>query len=266
MCTLLQVLLIDDNPDDRALVLRELQREFPGVKTAAITEPRDLDEALDHGGFDLAITDYQLRWTDGIEVLSAIKDRYPDCPVIMFTATGSEEVAVEAMKNRLDDYVIKNVHHLVRLRAAVKSVLQQAETRRRAAELETRLESLLTQLNVGIFRCTVQGELLEANEAFLKLLGLRSIENTRTIEEAPGSKCGRSGPLGSHCRVSPVGESPGRDSPHRRAILVGSPFSVAKKWNRLVAVEVSQEAHGRSDEDYVRDWSICKRTLSILSH
>jgi len=184
MPTRLRVLLIDDNPDDRALVLREVRHAFPDVEATAITESRDLDEALNRGGFDLAITDYQLRWTDGIEVLRAIKDQYPDCPVIMCTATGSEEIAVEAMKNRLDDYVIKNVHHLVRLRAAVTSVLQQAETRRRAIKLQTRLDSLLTQLNVGIFRCTQQGELLEANEAFLNLLGLRSIENARTIEDA----------------------------------------------------------------------------------
>ena len=119
----LRVLLIDDNPDDRALILRELQKEFHDVQATQVTDARELVEAVDHGEFNIVITDYQLRWTDGLQVVKAIKTQRPDCPVIMFTATGSEEVAVEAMKNGLDDYVIKNVHHLVRLCAAVRSVL-----------------------------------------------------------------------------------------------------------------------------------------------
>ena len=44
------------------------------------------------------MTDYHLQWSDGIRVLQAVKQRLPNCPVIMFTATGNEEIAVEAMK------------------------------------------------------------------------------------------------------------------------------------------------------------------------
>ncbi len=88
----------------------------------------------------------------------------------MFTATGSEEIAVEAMKQGLDDYIIKNVKHLVRLRGAVQSALDHALTRRRADQLASRLESLLSQLKVGVFRCTPDGRFLELNDALLELV------------------------------------------------------------------------------------------------
>src|SRR4051812_45942395 len=104
----LRAVLIDDNPDDRALVMRELRRTFPTLQAEEVTDDKSFTRVLDAGGMDLVITDFQLRWTDGLTVLRTIKSRWPDCPVVMFTGTGSEEIAVEAMKAGLDDYVLKS--------------------------------------------------------------------------------------------------------------------------------------------------------------
>src|SRR6187402_1797352 len=108
----LRVLLVDDNPDDRLLALRALQREIPDIKATEITNEAQLNAALDQGGFDLVLTDFQLRWSDGLVVLRKVKKLWPDVPVVMFTGTGREEIAVEAMKAGLDDYVIKSPRHL----------------------------------------------------------------------------------------------------------------------------------------------------------
>ncbi|NEQ20937.1 MAG: response regulator, partial [Microcoleus sp. SIO2G3] len=105
MCRLL---IIDDNPEDRILILRELSREFPDLEAEEIIDTESLNQALNTGNFDLVITDYQLRWNDGLSVLQEIKSRYPNCPVIMFTDSGNQEVAVEAMKAGLDDYIVKS--------------------------------------------------------------------------------------------------------------------------------------------------------------
>lgn len=176
------LLLIDDNPDDRVLVLRELCHEFPDLEAVEPVDSRDLEDALQRHTFDLAITDFQIRWTDGITVLKAIKSRFPDCPVIMFTGTGNEEVAVEAMKIGLNDYVVKKPSHFVRLRTAARSVLALSQERIRSAQLEARLQTLLGQLNVGVFRCTRERTLLDANEAFLNLLGIGSEETSASQE------------------------------------------------------------------------------------
>ena len=102
----LRILLIDDNPDDRTLVIRALAREFPSPKVEQIIEAKGFAQALEAGDFDLVITDYQLRWSNGLAVLRTVRERYPDLPVIMFTATGNEEIAVEAMKSGLEDYIL----------------------------------------------------------------------------------------------------------------------------------------------------------------
>jgi PAS domain S-box-containing protein len=169
---MLRFLLIDDNPQDRLLAIRALEREFSTLEVEEVIKAEDLALALERGQFDLVITDYQLRWSDGLAVLRAIKARYPECPVIMFTNSGSEEVAVEAMKAGLDDYVIKSAKHYIRLALAVRSGWEKTQTKRKVMGLENRLQGLLNQLNVGVFRRRFDGSIVEANPAFFRLLGL----------------------------------------------------------------------------------------------
>ncbi|HEY9805144.1 MAG TPA: response regulator, partial [Candidatus Obscuribacterales bacterium] len=109
-----RILIIDDTPDDRLLVKRELQREFADLELQEITNPTELAQALTAGGFDLVITDYQLGWDNGVAIAQAIKAHYPDCPVIMFTNSGNEEVAVAAMKAGVEDYILKSHKHTFR--------------------------------------------------------------------------------------------------------------------------------------------------------
>ncbi|MFQ4142589.1 response regulator [Chlorogloeopsis sp. ULAP02] len=182
---MLRILLIDDNPHDRLLVIHALEKEFAELQVQQIIRSEDFEQALSKGEFDLAITDYQLRWNDGLTVLRAVKNLYPDCPVVMFTNSGTQEVAVEAMKSGLDDYVIKSPNHYVRLPAAVRLALERVETRRKVAGLEVRFQTLLNQLDVGVYRLTADGALLEGNSAFLHLLGLNSlteIPENQTLE------------------------------------------------------------------------------------
>lgn len=135
----LRVLLVDDNPDDRALVARELQAEYGDVQIEEVIDAVGLGVALERT-YDLVITDYQLNWTDGLTVLRRIKVLDPGVPTVMFTGTGTEEVAVEAMKEGLDDYVVKSPQHFKRLasstRRAIERATRQCEHRRLLSILE----------------------------------------------------------------------------------------------------------------------------------
>ncbi|MGV0103847.1 hypothetical protein NSTCB13_02485 [Nostoc sp. DSM 114160] len=172
---MLRILLIDDNLNDRLLAIHVLKQEFFDLQFHEIVQAKDLEQALETGEFDLVITDYQLRWSDGLTAIRVIKNRYPDCPVIMFTNSGTQEIAVEAMKSGLEDYIIKSPKHYVRLPAAVRRAIERTEAQRKAVRLESRLQTLLNNLNVGIYRLTTDGTLLEGNPAFLRLLGLNSL-------------------------------------------------------------------------------------------
>lgn len=174
----MKILLVDDNRFDRALVVREIHKEYPEAVVCEIIDAASLDAALTAADFDLVITDYQLQWTTGIEVLRSIKQKFPELPVIMFTGTGNEIIAVEAMKAGLDDYVIKSVKHFVRLPLSIKQALE--KSRLRLAEKES--AAIIDQLNAyrelvldsvadGILGVDKQGCHSLANPAAQQMLG-----------------------------------------------------------------------------------------------
>ena len=82
------ILLIDDNPNDRLLVRRQIDKAFDEVDIQEAWTQAQLDQALREDRYELVITDYQLGWSTGIEVLKAVKQLRPECPIVMFTNTG----------------------------------------------------------------------------------------------------------------------------------------------------------------------------------
>lgn len=187
----LRLLLIDDNRSDRLLVIRELEREFDQVEIREIISSGEFNRAIAESNFDAVITDFQLRWTTGLEILDTVKQHYPRCPVVMFTNTGTEEIAVEAMKLGLDDYIIKEPGRYVRVPASVQIALERSQAQQRAALTEIRLQNLLEQIKVGVFRFNAEGTLLETNPAFLELLGAESLAQANEQNLIPTYDCFR---------------------------------------------------------------------------
>lgn len=168
-----RLLVVDDNADDRAIISHQL-RDLADLSITSVTDSASLRAALEGGPYDLLITDYRLFWSDGLRVLTEVKNRWPDLPAIMFTGTGSEEVAVDAMKAGVEDYVIKSPKHYPRLRAAVRSALEIPQGKAlQSAEL--RYRELFDTVPVGLFRCTPKGTIIEANQALAAIAGITQI-------------------------------------------------------------------------------------------
>lgn len=134
----MRIVIIDDDHDQRELIKENLRREWPRADYADITGREAFDQIVDEGGFDVALIEHQLRWGNGLAVLERISARFPNVPVIMVTATGSEELAVTGMKSGLSDYVVKGSWE--RLPGAVRRSLEKAELRMRQEKTQERLK------------------------------------------------------------------------------------------------------------------------------
>ena len=187
----LRVLLLDDNPYDRKLIIRELEREFGAVDVVEIHDDAEFVTALESPCADVVITDYQLRWTTGIEVMRQVKARCPHVPVIMFTGTADEEVAVEAMKAGLDDYIVKKPKHFKRLSAAVRRALDVVTQRRQVQALEQEYHQLFEQVPVGVFRIPLPEGTVRGNAAMMEIFGVpadMSVKSTNAFRFAPSEQ------------------------------------------------------------------------------
>ena len=128
----LRVLVVDDEPMVREVVVSYLERE--GFKVA---EAADGDTALRlvlEGRPDLVVLDIMLPAINGLEVLSEIRKRY-DVPVILLTARTEEVDRILGLELGADDYVVKPFSPR-ELMARVRSVLR----RSRPAAPSPRLE------------------------------------------------------------------------------------------------------------------------------
>jgi diguanylate cyclase (GGDEF)-like protein/PAS domain S-box-containing protein len=104
-------------------------------------------KALNEGFYDVIVTDYPLlEGYTGLDVIDALRDRGLDTPVIMLTACGSQEVAVEAMKRGAADYLVKTPENLARLATSVRDALDRVAKARsqRQASAQTQ-QSLLSE-------------------------------------------------------------------------------------------------------------------------
>ncbi|MER3494618.1 MAG: hypothetical protein C4323_21615 [Mastigocladus sp. ERB_26_2] len=188
---MLHILLVDDNPNDRLIVMHELRRSFADLEVVCVFDADSLQQALTTGGFDIVITDYQLRWTNGLQVLAAVKTIYPDCPVIMFTDSGSEEIAVQGMKAGLSDYVLKKRNHIHRLTIAVGESLEKQRLRQEYASAiekvrvsEENLRFALEAGNIIAFNWNIQtGEVRRSLNAD-QIIGLKPEESYTTSFQA----------------------------------------------------------------------------------
>jgi DNA-binding NtrC family response regulator len=110
-------LLIVEDKESLALMLRETI-EAEGLEADLAANGADAGRWLAQGRRYLAVlTDLRLPGADGISVLRQVKDVDPDCPVIVMTAFGTIENAVEAMKLGAFDFIQKpiDVEYLILL-------------------------------------------------------------------------------------------------------------------------------------------------------
>jgi len=100
-----QVLVADDEDNLRRVLKAQLQHDGYEVHTAADGEA--VLRALDEHHIDVLITDLRMPKLDGMRVLEKVSRRFPRLPVIMITAHGTVDTAVEALKLGAFDYVTK---------------------------------------------------------------------------------------------------------------------------------------------------------------
>lgn len=102
----METLLIVDDERNYLIVLEDLLSEEGYEVVTAETAPKAL-EILQSQELDLVITDMKMPGMDGMALLDNIHTQHPDLPVIMMTAYGTIEKAVEAMRKGAFDYIMK---------------------------------------------------------------------------------------------------------------------------------------------------------------
>jgi CheY-like chemotaxis protein/anti-sigma regulatory factor (Ser/Thr protein kinase) len=134
------VLVVDDSPMDRH-VAGAIVHKLPGWKAQFAANGVEALAAVEQHRPHLVLTDMLMPEMDGLQLVQAIHDRYPQIPVILMTAHGSEDIAIQALQKGAASYVPKK--SLARdLPETLEQVLAAAQT---GLEQRRILDSLVRQ-------------------------------------------------------------------------------------------------------------------------
>ncbi|HYM05788.1 MAG TPA: ATP-binding protein [Terriglobales bacterium] len=123
----LRVLLVEDDPADRDLILRELQKgEFEIAADVAVTAD-DFRQRVSTNRPDVVLADYNLGQWRGTEALEILRQEGLDIPLILVSGALGDVTAVECIKQGVTDYVLKD--SLARLWVALQGALKDKESR-----------------------------------------------------------------------------------------------------------------------------------------
>ncbi len=153
-----KILVVDDEPLISDIIARSLEAEGYGCHIADNAE--DALEVLSENSFSLIMSDINLPGKTGIELLSIVKDQFPDIAVIMVTAVDDRRTAIKALQLGAYGFVIKPfdineiaisaVNALERRRLAIQSREYENrlenEVRSRTAEIHHREEEICVRL------------------------------------------------------------------------------------------------------------------------
>ncbi|MBC7352936.1 MAG: response regulator, partial [Thermogutta sp.] len=134
------VLVVDDSPLDRKLVGSLLEKKF-GWKVEYAASGAEALARVKQSPPDLVITDISMPEMDGLELVRHLRETFPEVPVILTTAFGSDMLAIEALERGAASYVPKS-QLSTRLAETADSVLRIAEQNRERERLFECLESI----------------------------------------------------------------------------------------------------------------------------
>ena len=126
-----RLLVVDD--DESLRWVTKVQLEQSGYAVDAAPDGREALELLQQNGADLVITDLMMPGMSGLDLLKEIRSEYPDLAVIVVTAFGTVETAVEAMKAGAYDYITKPVN-IDELKLIVGRALEHVDPERGSAD------------------------------------------------------------------------------------------------------------------------------------
>jgi CheY-like chemotaxis protein len=141
------VLVVDDSPVDRARAGGLLKKDT-SLSPIFATNGREALSLIAQQPPDIVVSDLQMPEMDGLELVETIRRDSPALPVILMTAHGSEETAIEALRRGATNYVAKR--NLAReLVTIVRSVLEIARADRGQQQLLSCLTRTESQYEIG---------------------------------------------------------------------------------------------------------------------
>lgn len=173
-----KILIVDDEADI-ALILK-LQLEDAGYVTTRAKDGFEALKLIGQDDFSLVLLDIKMPRMDGIQVLDKIQDAHAGLAVVMMTAHGSEDIAVETMKKGAMDYIAKPFSTedlLIKVERTLELNRTMQENRKLQLQLDEerkKMGAILQGMADLLIAVDIEGKIITLNRKAELLLGASS--------------------------------------------------------------------------------------------
>jgi len=138
-----RVLVVDDEASVRLLATELLRAE--GLEADDAGSLAEATSLIESAGYDLALLDISLGDGSGLDFISHIQDRQPDCSVVMLSGRDDPQVILEAIRKGAEDYILKPATGQI-VRLVVNRIVERKRLERENRRYRGQLEESVTQL------------------------------------------------------------------------------------------------------------------------
>jgi len=180
----LHILIIDNNREDIAILLRYLEGYPSPLSVSHVVMAEEAIERLKHHRYDVCLVDIHLPGMGGIEFIRHILAHGDNLPTIVITEGGDEKTAARAIKLGAYDYLLKNEIDAALLNKTIFHALEDHGNKRENERLQRELESYAVQLENEI---SVRKQAEETLQKAHQELELRVSERTAELKKVEDS-------------------------------------------------------------------------------
>jgi sigma-B regulation protein RsbU (phosphoserine phosphatase) len=169
------ILLIEDLPE-YANLIREMLRKAKGALFQVEWE-ETLGKGLARlarGPADLILLDLSLEDSEGLATFERVHAQAPDLPIIVFSSLDDENIAIQALHEGAQDYLVKGQVDRNLLVRSIRYAIERNRTEAALEQAERKYRGIFEHIVEGIFQTTPDGRYLSANPALARIYGYES--------------------------------------------------------------------------------------------
>ena len=169
---IIRVLLIEDNPGDARLV-REMLIET-GINKFNLEHVERISEGLNRlrqDNFQVILLDLSLLDSHGLEIVDRVCNVAPYVPVLVLTGLDDETLAIRAVQNGAQDYLVKGQMVGNQLVRAIRHAIERKRAEEALRESEERYRTILDNIEDGYFEVDIAGNFTFFNDSLCGILG-----------------------------------------------------------------------------------------------
>lgn len=178
----LTLVIVDDETGHFELMKRATLREFPSAAIHHFTDASSCLRGIGDIHPDVIIADYRLPGMTGLELLQALRNRKEAVPVVLVTGHGDEQIAVQAIKQGAQDYLVKSPDSFLLIPGIVAKIVSERRLRTCLEETERCFQDLAVSTLTWIWEIDPEGRYTYSNAVVESILGYR-------CEEMLGKHC-----------------------------------------------------------------------------